>query len=300
MGEYIKIKGEEYIYEKGYKDNEVLRRSFNNLANKTFGINFENWYNEGYWGDKYITYSVISNNNVVANVSANVMDFLVNGERKRYIQIGTVMTDKEYRNRGLCKFLMEKVIKEWEDRCELIYLFANDSAIDFYPKFNFIKVDEYESVINNIEVFNSSTVRKIDIDNSNDKEKFFHIIQNSKSFAKVTMINNVELIMFYCGSCMKENIYYIEDYNAIVVAEYSKNNLYINDVFSTKIIKLNKIVERMCTSNISKVIFGYTPLEECICKKSVLREEDTTLFIRKKNDVDVFIGDCRFPILSHA
>lgn len=32
------------------------------------------------------------------------------------------MTDEEYRGQGLCRALMKRVIKEWEDKCDLIYL----------------------------------------------------------------------------------------------------------------------------------------------------------------------------------
>ena len=32
---------------KNYKDNAKLRASFNHLAEKTFGLNFENWYQNG-------------------------------------------------------------------------------------------------------------------------------------------------------------------------------------------------------------------------------------------------------------
>ncbi|MCQ6267704.1 hypothetical protein M1K46_18905 [Fictibacillus sp. WQ 8-8] len=39
-----------------YKDHDRLRCSFNNLAQKTFGISFEQWYQAGYWTDKYIIY----------------------------------------------------------------------------------------------------------------------------------------------------------------------------------------------------------------------------------------------------
>ncbi|WP_283692847.1 hypothetical protein [Clostridium perfringens] len=38
------------------------------------------------------------------------MDIMIQGCKKRYIQIGTVMTDEKYRNNGLSIFLMEKII----------------------------------------------------------------------------------------------------------------------------------------------------------------------------------------------
>ncbi|MCS4521567.1 GNAT family N-acetyltransferase [Clostridium botulinum] len=65
---------------------------------------------------------MLDGDNVVSNVSVNIIDFLILGEEKRYVQIGTVMTDEEYRGQGLCRALMERVIKEWEDKCDLIYL----------------------------------------------------------------------------------------------------------------------------------------------------------------------------------
>ena len=36
---------------KNYKDNDALRKSFNELAMKTFDISFEDWYQNGYWGE---------------------------------------------------------------------------------------------------------------------------------------------------------------------------------------------------------------------------------------------------------
>lgn len=89
-------------------------------------IFFETWYKEGYWGDGYITYSLINNNTVVSNASVSIMDFLILGEKKRYIQIGTVMTDIEYRGQGLNSFLINRIIEEWEFKCDLIYLFETN------------------------------------------------------------------------------------------------------------------------------------------------------------------------------
>lgn len=77
MSSYIDIQGEKYLYEVNYKNNEILRNSFNELAEKTFGINFEKWYKEGYWGESYIPYSLVYNNRVVANVSVSIMDIMI-------------------------------------------------------------------------------------------------------------------------------------------------------------------------------------------------------------------------------
>ena len=51
------------------------------------------------------------------------------GKKKNYIQIGTVMTDNEYRNKGLSRYLIEKIISEYKEKSDCIYLSANDTVL---------------------------------------------------------------------------------------------------------------------------------------------------------------------------
>ena len=122
---------------KNIRDDAALRSSFNRLAEKTFDLNFENWYQNGYWKENYIPYAAVREGQVIANVSVNPMTFSENGILHHYIQLGTVMTDSAFRGQGLCRLLMEAVEKDWADRAEAIYLFANDTVLDFYPRFGF-------------------------------------------------------------------------------------------------------------------------------------------------------------------
>ena len=55
------------------RDNESLRQSFNRLAERTFGLSFETWYQMGYWSDCYIPYSFVYDGEIIANVSVNRM-----------------------------------------------------------------------------------------------------------------------------------------------------------------------------------------------------------------------------------
>ena len=77
-----KEKGKFNMYEmiKNYKDNESLRLSFNELAGKTFGLDFEDWYQNGFWRENYVPYSIVENGKVIANVSVNITDILWDGE----------------------------------------------------------------------------------------------------------------------------------------------------------------------------------------------------------------------------
>ncbi|WP_019850852.1 GNAT family N-acetyltransferase [Desulfitobacterium sp. PCE1] len=109
-----------FILTSNIKDNDTLRHSYNSLAEKTFGLSFEEFYQNGYWTDKYIPYSLVDNGKVIANASVSIIKFLHYGQEKLCLQIGTVMTDIDYRNQGLSRYLIETILKEWKDKCNSI------------------------------------------------------------------------------------------------------------------------------------------------------------------------------------
>lgn len=71
--------------EKDYRDNDELRHSFNELATETFGINFEHWYQNGFWKEKYNPYSIVIDSTVISNISVNLIDCQLNGQVRHYI-----------------------------------------------------------------------------------------------------------------------------------------------------------------------------------------------------------------------
>jgi len=300
MSEVLLIDGKKYIYKCNYKDDVKLRNSFNNLTEKTYGFNFKQWYEDGYWGEKYIPYSLVDGDKVVSNVSVNIMDFFILGEQKKYVQIGTVMTDEEYRGQGLCRVLMELVLKEWEDKCDLIYLFANDSVLDFYPKFGFEVCDEYQYSINKTKEDKTEKIRKMSIDNDSDREIIYNMACNAIPLSKVSMKDNTSLIMFYCTYFMKDNIYYLEDYDTVAICEFNEDILYLQEILSRKEVKLDDIINAMMDEKTKKVVLGFTPRDISPYKKTLVNEEDTTLFIKIGKDNPFKAGELMFPVLSHA
>lgn len=110
--------------EKAVRENPALRESFMDLAIKTFHLDFHNWHQNGFWGDRYIPYVMTDGKTVAANVSVNVIDMLWDGTKRRYIQLGTVMTAPEYRGQGFSRRLMETVLSDWRDCSDGIYLLS--------------------------------------------------------------------------------------------------------------------------------------------------------------------------------
>jgi predicted N-acetyltransferase YhbS len=297
--EYIKINEKEFKFVVGTGKDYKFRKSFNTLTEKTFGFNFESWYQNGYWKNKYIPYSLMDGDVVVSNVSVSTMDFQVFGKAKRYIQLGTVMTDVKYRNQGLLRIIMERIIAEWRDKCELIYLFANNSVLDFYPKFGFNKLQEYQcsKLINKKD--KCGLARKLDMSNEQDKALVYSKANNSCSLSKIHMDGNTELIMFYCTLFMKNNAYYIEDYDAVVIAEFKEDTIEVLDVFCTKEISLDKILNCLINENIKREKLYFTPKEIESYTIMPLEGEDA-LFILGKDTKLLAENQFMFPKLSHT
>lgn len=76
----------------------------------------------------------------VSILNATKMEVLIEGKALEAIQIGTVATLPEYRGRGLAGKLQRHVQNEFARRFDLIFLFANPSVVDFYPKFGFQRI----------------------------------------------------------------------------------------------------------------------------------------------------------------
>lgn len=228
------------------------------------------------------------------------MKMNVLGKKKNYIQIGTVMTADKYRNKGLSRYLIEKIICEYKEKCDYIYLFANDTVLDFYPKFGFEKVNEYRYSISRVKKDTNIIANKLNIHNYEDKQLLESIIENSIVNSKLYVEENKNLIMFYCLGFLKECIYYIKEYNVIAICEYEDDTLNINDIFCNRKFDLEKVINVLIDDKTKRVNLGFTPIDIDGYRKNMLDDKNDTLFVLKDKE-NIFKNNyLMFPILSHA
>lgn len=285
-----------YTYMKAYKDNDKMRKSLNELTEKTFGFNFEQWYSNGFWGEKYIPHSLVDKNKVIANVSASIMSFELDGVKKNYIQVGTVMTDKDYRGQGLSGYLMQKVIQEYKENSDGIYLFGNHSVINFYPKFGFIKSKEYQYSKDIYSVNNIKKIQQVNMNNRDKWEAFFNAVNNSISNDRFTM-KNPGLIAFWTR--WSKSVYYIPEEEAYIIAEVEGKDLFIKQIIASHKVDLELVISSF-GGDIKRVTLGFTPYNAAGYNISEYHKEDCTLFILGKDLEIIENRKLIFPALSHA
>ncbi len=297
---HCNINGTTYTISTHVREEVLVRESFFGLARSTFGLDFEPWFQNGYWTDNYIPYALLDGNRVVANISVNVISTEWKGIPKRYIQLGTVMTAEEYRGRGLSRFLMETVIGEQVPLCDAIYLFANDSVLDFYPRFGFVPAKEYQYRLHVMP--RTSSVRKLDMELVADRQLLLDkYTQLNNPFSALPMKRNIGLLMFYCRQWLKDCVYYIEDCDVVAIVQQVDTSLLCYDLFGSNEGKgLNDILSALVTTQVSTVVFGFPLKDMASCPPVLLKEEDTTLFIFNEKENLFATNQLMFPLLSHA
>ena len=280
------------------RDNDILRNSFNELSMKIFGLSFENWYRKGYWKDSYIPYVLTDNGKVVSNISVNVIDCMLENENRRFIQLGTVMTEKSYRRKGLCSFIMNCILDEWIPKCDGIYLYVNDSVINFYPKFGFERHNEFQYGMD----INQGTAcaKKLDTDNLSHIKKLCSCIKNTNQFSKIILIDYESILMFYCTQFMKDCIYFVDGYDAVVIADFNKDTMLCYEVFGGYGYELRDIVTAVARQDTRHVLLGFTPKKKEGMKINALHQEDTNFFWHHSKKFIFENKNMMFPLLSHA
>lgn len=292
------IGNHEYAFCDRVRDDEAARSGFLHLANVVFGLDFEPWRTGGWWGADYIPHALMDEGRVVANVSANVIRTRVSGADKAFIQIGTVMTAPEYRGRGLARHLMEEVMARYGGNSDGMYLYANDSVLDFYPKFGFVKAQEHQY---SLPVQKSGEpVRKLDMDNPADRARLIETyLESSNPYSALPMLGNTGLLMFYCGQFLKEQVYEIPGMGAVAVAAHDHSRMLVYDVFGGSA-PLRAILNALAMEETKTAVLGFTPTDAGNMVVEPRIEEDTTMFVTGELVELLNQNLAMFPLLSHA
>ncbi len=297
-----------YNYITAVKNDDRLRESFNELTRKTFCFDFVSWYETGHWGEMYLPHVLVDGDKVISNVSVNLMQFDLNGEKKNYIQLGTVMTDPEYRGQGLNRFIMEQILREYEGKVDGIYLFGNDSVLDYYPKFGFRPSKEYEYYLPSDRAENSHPyqIEKVDMSRQKQQEKLYEVIRSYEASPGeanqndgMYMSENIGLYQFWLDAEYGDSVYYLPEADAYLIARVEEKVLHVYQIFGKKQLQPERLISSF-SERIEEMVFGYTPVHK---EKFLVREhkeEDCTLFILGEDLTRIEENQMMFPILSHA
>ena len=291
------INGKEYNYISNAMQNEKVRKNYFEFINQAFGLDFTPWSQSGFSGS-FIPYTLFDGDAAVASVGIAISNFKWKDSLKKYAQISTVATGQAYRKKGLSRWLMTNVINEWKDKADSIYLYANDSVVDFYPKFGFEATNEYRYKL--IAAKKQGNFRKLNIKDRDDVALLIRKYHESNPFSLIPTHENAEMMMFHCVTFLQENIYYIEQYDAVVIADYENDDLFCYDIFTNANCSIYDVLGVLVSNNTKTITLGFTPKFSDNYSIEKVCEEDTTLFVLHGKENLFCDNKITLPFLSRA
>lgn len=282
-----------------YREHE--RKAYEELCAEVFpGLSFEKWYQAGYWNGNFFNPHVLKDGDkIVSAISINKMNIKIGNKPSRlYIQLGGVMTSEKYRHQGLSTALMDKILTDWEDNCDGIYLFGHEGVRDFYPRFGFKAVDEYQSFMNLKTNDYAEKAVRLDMGKKEDITKLLNHYELGNPFS-LLQIDNKGLLMFYCMKYNKNDVYYVEEEDAIAIAGHEKEAMVVYDIFCKPNSCLENILKAVADDNTRKVYFGFPLIQTKHCKTEKYEEEDNILFILNKDGSDNLSDFLKKPDLKN-
>jgi hypothetical protein len=228
------------------------------------------------------------------------MEIIINQHVYEAIQIGTVMTDPEYRSQGLSKRLMDMVIDEYRTKCSFFYLYANKSVLNFYPKLGFIQAPEPSYSFDlNPAITNKLKIRKLNIHSDPDWSLLLKLYASRKPTSSHCGVRNAEgILTWYCLNVFNDDIYVLEDLSTIVIYTQKDHILHLYDIISTQEDNLIELIERLPLQGVNKVEVHYEPEPQSPHIAKTYIKLDDTRFVYPIND-NISL-DLKFPQISKA
>lgn len=261
---------------KNYYNDEKLRKSMSQLADFSFGLDFELLYQKGYWDPAYGCYSILEDDKIVSNVSYHLLELEKAGKRYKVMSIGSVMTYPEYRKKGYARTLMEAVLKDHQ--VDAYFLGANETVLDFYPRFGFEATDHLKYMDENVSSYKigpKGRVLDIDADLKLIDEYVKNRIKNSKD---MYVYGDDYLKMFYALYLYNKNMYLHED--AIIVCSRQKDILHVHDIYAKHPIDFKALVGPY-TEGVTKIYYDFE-----VAIEGIEAYEDLESYFFVKTDIE--------------
>ncbi len=265
-----------------YRDDDRYRRSFDRLARKVFNIRFEQWHQKGFWDHRYVCYSYADADEVVANVSLNRMNLILDGDVRRAAQIGTVMTHPDYRRRGLAGDLINAVLRDCENEYDLIYIIGDRALRDYYPRFGFSCVPQTQFTLQvDASPSRDGSLRKLHTSEPRDLKLIRRLAGMRRPVSRVFGVRNAEgILMWYCFNVLRDCFYYWEEQDIAVVSRQKGHDLHLFDIISTGEVVFTDLLPRLISQHTERVTFHFTPDRLEISARASPLVDDDMFFVR--------------------
>lgn len=298
----ININNKTYTLHIAYQANETLRKSFNAMTFDFWEFTFEPYYLSGYWDDSCLIFSLFEEETIVAHTTLSLFHTHTPEKQLFLGQLGTVMTAPTHTKQGLSRFLMEYIFDAYRDQLDGYFLFANETVLDFYPKFGFVAVPEFQASKKFQKQPSAHEIRRLNLTNDSDLQLFQHYLKHGQTACRFDT-RSYGLAHFYCYANadfgFADSIYVIPELETLLLAQQEEDNLLIYQVYYLNENQVDKAFNVLATESTTQITLGYTPTTGDYVFHPY-REEDLTLFVTSSLLPYFTAQQTMIPLLSHT
>jgi len=138
------------------------------------------------------------------------------------------------------------------------------------------------------------SARKLNVEDDRDYLLLQDLINHRQMLTKILVAENYGFItMWHVLNLYRENLYYLEEDNVIVIKSEKENTLSVLDVIFSNSFEFKSILPKIIESDFIKYIKYYFPPDQLKFYYDKIIEEDTGLFIL--GDFELGNDPFRFP-----
>lgn len=208
-----------------------------------------------YWDENSTPFILRHNHEVIAHLGILPFEFIIQEKHYRGAALHGICTKQEFRRKGHFRQLMQEALEYAGQHFDFSFMFTDKPYL--YEQFGFKAIKEFDFIYDYTPQNNQKNiVRMLDLDNSNDLSLLQGHYQNRIPLSKAFSIVNETTVATL--NTLHMPVFYLEEFDVLVVYQIKDNILYVKDIIATKPCDLNLILN--CIGNGStKIILQFIP-----------------------------------------
>ena len=281
------------------KRDPALRHQFCDFVQSVFkGANFHLWAAHGGWSEDYDVWVVIEEGRIVSGVGVMRMDLIVHGRPQTGWQIGAVATAPAWRGKGLSRCLLETVLAHLDALGEApVFLFANSSVLDFYPRFGFRRVIQQQYRATTDVVPQPGQAVALDIANAAHRDYLEQLYRRARPLDSVfSAVSYYSAAIFHLLHHPRQCLH-LPQHDLVAILRQEGDHLHLDDIVSAAPVDLRAILPLIAAAPVRSLEFGFRPTD--LWGEDTIAFEDTEMFFLR-GAPEIQERDLHFPTLAHT
>jgi GNAT superfamily N-acetyltransferase len=226
------------------------------------GETFRRWAQLGGWNESYEVFALHNDRKLASIIGVMNMHCLFGGVEYQGVQLGAVGTLPNFCGRGLSGQLMNRVLAEHSGPEKPVILFANDTVLDFYPRFGFRPVAQKRFMLSRKLQPAMRPIRRLDLAMRADRALLADYCARAAPTKGRFAARDYFPIMLWNLIQNPRHVVLTDDLAAVLVVSRVDQWLIVHDVYAPSVFDLVDALASAIDAPVEGIEFCFDPGEE--------------------------------------